>query len=810
VTNRVTIIAELKNHITGPADKATRSTEQLEHAMEKAGQAADQANRSFEHTRNAAGKIVTGLSTADVAAGKYYDSLGRLQQANHGFVKGAERAAWASDQQALAAAKAAKETAKQTKQTTQQRQETDKTTKSLSLLEKAMLGARGSSQRMHQAFDSGWRDAEQGPDRLRRALSSTGTQMVAEAKTIGQGIKNGIQSSLDSIDVSGLQGALGGLGVGAGIAGSLDRDTESRRIAAANGLDPEATRELTDQIFNEGYGTDYNALATNAGTVVATFDLEPGSPEAEALLRGNATMVDAFGLDPDALTMAVKLMADNDEISFEQSQAQLAEALQKATPRGRDEMLDNIQEYTPFLNDTGISAGALVTMLSGATGQGAMASDKTGDAIKEFGVRAIDSSNKGYSEDYAELGIDQQEISRRLQSGDASAFTDVVTALDGIEDQATQARLAVGIFGTPLEDLGVGNIDDQISAWADLDMAITGSSDTLEGMQDTMQEGVGHDWNTAWRDLSGAFIEIGDALAPVVSLLADVISFLAKPIAFVSTILAAGGALKMLLVPLNGVLGLFGKTLTMSALLRGGLSLLWKLFMVTPLGRAITIITALALGFKWLYENVGWARDAMDWFYNSMVKGFQVFDDIGEKIDTLIDEKIPALRAALDFGNGATEGDDRSWGERIQDAGAATGEALGLPDMSGNRDERADRHQERGFLPGFYSGGYTGDLPTNAVAGAVHGREFVFDAASTASIGVHNLEAARSAGTLPVAATLGTAAPAPVVVQGDTVAIHIEDARDPGAVIRQIEAFFAQRDQARALTYATPSLRGAY
>lgn len=44
---------------------------------------------------------------------------------------------------------------------------------------------------------------------------------------------------------------------------------------------------------------------------------------------------------------------------------------------------------------------------------------------------------------------------------------------------------------------------------------------------------------------------------------------------------------------------------------------------------------------------------------------------------------------------------------------------------------------------GFATGGYTGHLPTDRVAGFVHGQEFVFDAASTRAIGVDNLEAMR-------------------------------------------------------------------
>lgn len=43
--------------------------------------------------------------------------------------------------------------------------------------------------------------------------------------------------------------------------------------------------------------------------------------------------------------------------------------------------------------------------------------------------------------------------------------------------------------------------------------------------------------------------------------------------------------------------------------------------------------------------------------------------------------------------------------------------------------------------PGFSKGGYTGDIPVDAVAGDVHGQEFVFDAPTTAAIGRNRLAA---------------------------------------------------------------------
>lgn len=47
---------------------------------------------------------------------------------------------------------------------------------------------------------------------------------------------------------------------------------------------------------------------------------------------------------------------------------------------------------------------------------------------------------------------------------------------------------------------------------------------------------------------------------------------------------------------------------------------------------------------------------------------------------------------------------------------------------------------------GFREGGYTGDDAVDAIAGVVHGREYVFDAASTSRLGVDFLDSLRSGG----------------------------------------------------------------
>lgn len=74
-------------------------------------------------------------------------------------------------------------------------------------------------------------------------------------------------------------------------------------------------------------------------------------------------------------------------------------------------------------------------------------------------------------------------------------------------------------------------------------------------------------------------------------------------------------------------------------------------------------------------------------------------------------------------------------------AAAAAAIAAGMANVQRIRSQNA----------GFKEGGFTGNIPTNAIAGPVHGQEYVFDAPATSRIGVGNLEALRR-GRIPVEA----------------------------------------------------------
>lgn len=102
---------------------------------------------------------------------------------------------------------------------------------------------------------------------------------------------------------------------------------------------------------------------------------------------------------------------------------------------------------------------------------------------------------------------------------------------------------------------------------------------------------------------------------------------------------------------------------------------------------------------------------------------------------------------------------------------------------------------------GFREGGYTGNGGVNDVAGVVHGKEFVFDAAATSRIGVDNLEALR-AGKLDT--SIGKASAAMIAANNDNRSTVINFYQQGGGSSREQQASTAKaaRQIARAVDAA--------
>jgi hypothetical protein len=115
-----------------------------------------------------------------------------------------------------------------------------------------------------------------------------------------------------------------------------------------------------------------------------------------------------------------------------------------------------VDEYAPFFKSLGYTGADAMGILANSAEKGMYGIDKTGDALKEFGIRATDMS-KATSGAYDALGMDQETMTSRSSSpagtrpsrrSRRSSTASVPWTTLSCESQA-----ALTLFGTPLEDL---------------------------------------------------------------------------------------------------------------------------------------------------------------------------------------------------------------------------------------------------------------------------------------------------------------------------------------------------------------------
>jgi hypothetical protein len=94
--------------------------------------------------------------------------------------------------------------------------------------------------------------------------------------------------------------------------------------------------------------------------------------------------------------------------------------------------------------------------------------------------------------------------------------------------------------------------------------------------------------------------------------------------------------------------------------------------------------------------------------------------------------------------------------------------AAGAAVAAGMAQVNAIRSQDTGFK----AGGFTGNIPQNEVAGAVHGQEFVMNAAATSRVGVSDLQALQK-GAASVQRNADTAANNTAQMSGNNAAAPV-------------------------------------
>lgn len=340
---------------------------------------------------------------------------------------------------------------------------------------------------------------------------------------------------------SGLKGALAGgaitaVGAAAGamlaasFSEALAQENDAAKITASLGLNPEESAragEVAGTLYADAYGDSFSDVTDAVSAVMSSVGgmRTASGADLQAVTEDALNFASAFDVDVARSTQIVGQMIRTGLVADAEEGFDLITAASQKVPANiREDLLDAADEYAPFFAAIGFSGSAAFDTLTLASAKGMYGIDKTGDAVKEFGIRATDLS-KSTNGAFEAIGLDSQTMANRfLAGGDdaASAFSDTIDGLLSIQDPASQAQAAIALFGTPLEDLGVSEIPEFL---ASLDTTSDGMGDFSQASED-LSDTLNGTASVALEEQTRQLQQMGtDALAKLMPYLLDFLAW---------------------------------------------------------------------------------------------------------------------------------------------------------------------------------------------------------------------------------------------------------------------------------------------
>ena len=315
-----------------------------------------------------------------------------------------------------------------------------------------------------------------------------GAEADAAGRRAGEDTSGGFGRTFNVAPFMAAAGVAAGVVLATAIYEGVQQEAQTDRLAASLGLDDAeaaALGESTGSIYAQAYGDSFGGVQEVLRTAFLV-DTDATQEDLEALTIKALNLEAAFGIaGSEALTFASQLTEQGITGSVTESLDFITKAFQQLPSDMQGPLQDALSEYAPFLADLGFSTEDTFALLTAAAAEGEFQLDKTGDALKEFGIRATDGS-KASTAAFEAIGLDAQAMAADLLAGGdtaAGAFDQIVEGLLAIEDPVERANASIALFGTPIEDLGVNGIPDFLAGLSDSPgtfAEVAGSADALD------------------------------------------------------------------------------------------------------------------------------------------------------------------------------------------------------------------------------------------------------------------------------------------------------------------------------------------
>ena len=337
-----------------------------------------------------------------------------------------------------------------------------------------------------------------------------------------RGDLGGAEDDVDSLggSVLGLVAQLGAAATaaatfGAGWSNALDLDVGVSKLSASmllTEVESERAGTAAGSLYSQAYGESMEDITSSVSTVMSTISgmRDASTADLESVTGAAMTFAEVFDMDvADAATTASIAIRNGFATDATSALDLVAAALSKTPELMRGDVMDAANEYGVYMTGLGLTGEQAFSMLANASAGGTIAVDKVGDAMKELSVR-VGGDVTAMEPYFEQLGLNATDMSTALLAGGTQgqeALSQIVTGLESITDPSQQAQAALGLFGTPLEDLGLTEIPAFLASLSAMDNTLGDTTGTIGLMSDALNDNAASSLESLKRGFMGAVTE---------------------------------------------------------------------------------------------------------------------------------------------------------------------------------------------------------------------------------------------------------------------------------------------------------------
>lgn len=299
--------------------------------------------------------------------------------------------------------------------------------------------------------------------RVFRQIGEGAEQMADRAQRAGRAVAEGFQK-LDGVMTA--AGATAGVALGAAMAKTMDTSAATAKLRAQLGLTAQQSQrfgQMAGRLYSRAYGESIEDVHGAIGAVVSSIGgMRNASDKAvEGMARKALTLAKVFEIDTARSVQVVGQLVRTGLVKdANQGMDLLTAALQRVPAAVREDLVDALDEYGPFMDQIGLRGQKAFEILVQAAGKGMFGIDKAGDAFKEVTLK-IASDSDAVDGALKKLGLSQKSVQGAFAAGGVAgqkAFRQIVDGLLAVDNPAQRAKMAIELFGTPIEDLNTKDI----------------------------------------------------------------------------------------------------------------------------------------------------------------------------------------------------------------------------------------------------------------------------------------------------------------------------------------------------------------